>query len=297
MKRTLSTVVLTLAAALLIGLAAAVWVVRAGLYDVSAVTSHTQPVYTLLSTALKAAVARRAADIETPPLDDPALVLRGAACYRANCVQCHGAPGVAPGSVGMSLQPLPGPLVDASMHWKARELYWITRNGIRMSGMPAWQLRLDDGELWATVAFIAHMPKLSPQAYHAMVAPIPAGQCQASAGPRTDRSPALVAALDAAHTPPPAESRAALVELTFQQYACTSCHVVPGMTGPDTRVGPPLDGYARRTLVAGRLPNTVDDLVRWLRAPQQVKPGSAMPDLGVTEAHARLMAGYLLTFH
>ena len=48
-----------------------------------------------------------------PPLDDPARLARGAACYRAHCVQCHGGPGVAPGPDGMSMQPLPGPLLDA----------------------------------------------------------------------------------------------------------------------------------------------------------------------------------------
>lgn len=67
------------------------------------------------------------------------------------------------------------------------------------------------------------------------------------------------------------------------------------MPGADVHVGPPLDGFGRRTLIAGRLPNTPESLVRWLQDPQAVKPGSAMPALGVSDAHAREMAACLST--
>jgi cytochrome c1 len=92
--------------------------------------------------------------------------------------------------------------------------------------------------------------------------------------------------------PPDEQARVAL-----RQYACVACHRIPGVTGSATHVGPPLHGLARRELIAGRLPNTRDNLVRWIRAPQAVKPGSAMPDLGVTEEHARVMAAYLAGLH
>ena len=60
-------------------------------------------------------------------------------------------------------------------------------------------------------------------------------------------------------------------------------------------VGPPLVGWARRTMVAGYLPNTPDQLVRWITAPQSVAPGNAMPNLGVTDRDARDIAAYLYT--
>jgi cytochrome c1 len=50
----------------------------------------------------------------------------------------------------------------------------------------------------------------------------------------------------------------------------------------------------RRQVLVGRLPLTADNLVRWIRDPKGVDPGTAMPDMGVSEAHARLMAEYLL---
>ncbi|HYE39922.1 MAG TPA: cytochrome c, partial [Ramlibacter sp.] len=140
-------------------------VVYGGLYDIGATTQHFQPVYSVLERAMRQSVKLRARDIEEPPLADERMALRGAGCYRDKCVQCHGAPGVAQHDIGQGMQPIPGPLVDARRHWKPRELYWVTRHGIRMSGMPAWQYRLQDEELWAVVAFMQRLPDLNAVQY------------------------------------------------------------------------------------------------------------------------------------
>jgi mono/diheme cytochrome c family protein len=285
MKRTLVTVAGTLLAVLVIALAVALVVIKRGLYDVGALTQHTQPVYSLLEVALKNAVQVRAADIAVPPLDDPARVARGAACFRDHCEQCHGGPGVAPGPVGASMQPLPGPLVDAARRWHERELYWITRQGIRMSGMPAWGMRLGEDELWAVVAFLSRLPELSPADYRERMAALPEAGCPLTGGRAGHAAPADALPLDAA------------AQLALRQYACVACHRIPGVTGSHANVGPPLHGMARRRLIAGRLLNTPENLVRWIRVPHEVKPGTAMPDLGVTEAHAKLMAAYLSRLH
>lgn len=76
-------------------------------------------------------------------------------------------------------------------------------------------------------------------------------------------------------------------------YGCGACHVIPGVTGATGMVGPPLDGWSRRVYIAGNLQNTPENLVHWIRQPQAVEPGTAMPDLGVTEADARDIAAYL----
>jgi mono/diheme cytochrome c family protein len=68
------------------------------------------------------------------------------------------------------MQPTPGPLVDASRRWKPHELYWITRHGIKMSGMPAWEYHMSDTELWDTVAFIMQLPRMSAADYRATTA-------------------------------------------------------------------------------------------------------------------------------
>jgi cytochrome c len=79
----------------------------------------------------------------------------------------------------------------------------------------------------------------------------------------------------------------------ISQYGCGACHVVPGVTGARGLVGPPLTSFAHRTYLAGSLPNTPANLVRWIQVPQSVRPGSAMPNLDVAEPDARDIAAYL----
>ncbi|MCU1344469.1 MAG: Cytochrome c class [Acidimicrobiia bacterium] len=74
---------------------------------------------------------------------------------------------------------------------------------------------------------------------------------------------------------------------------CGACHTIPGVTGANALVGPPLNHFGSRSFVAGQLSNTPDNLTRWIMHPQQVEPGTAMPDLGVTEDQARDMVAYL----
>jgi cytochrome c2 len=77
--------------------------------------------------------------------------------------------------------------------------------------------------------------------------------------------------------------------------ACGSCHLIPGRADGIGMVGPPLGGMARRTVIAGFLPNRPDEMVRWLQAPQSILPRSTMPDMGLTRRQAADIAAYLYT--
>jgi cytochrome c2 len=79
----------------------------------------------------------------------------------------------------------------------------------------------------------------------------------------------------------------------FARYGCDSCHMIPGVRTADSPVGPPLHAWSQRRFIAGNLPNTFENTVRWLMHPQEIEPGTAMPDMGVTESDARDMAAYL----
>lgn len=79
----------------------------------------------------------------------------------------------------------------------------------------------------------------------------------------------------------------------IDRYGCGACHTIPGIRAADGLVGPPLVRFAERAFIAGQLPNTPENLVRWITNPQEVEPGTAMPDLGVSEEEARSMATYL----
>ncbi len=81
--------------------------------------------------------------------------------------------------------------------------------------------------------------------------------------------------------------------LALRQYGCGSCHRIENVPGAQGRVGPPLNHFARQAYVAGVLPNTPDNLIRWIMDPPAVDPRTAMPDLNVTEAAARDIAAAL----
>ncbi len=76
-------------------------------------------------------------------------------------------------------------------------------------------------------------------------------------------------------------------------YGCGSCHTIAGVEGADGKVGPPLAHFADRRYIAGQLPNTPENLVRWIMDPQAAEPGTVMPDLDVGEPQARDIAAYL----
>lgn len=84
-------------------------------------------------------------------------------------------------------------------------------------------------------------------------------------------------------------------KLLLRQFACGSCHEIPGVAAARGKVGPPLAGVASRVYLAGVLPNTPQHMASFIRAPQQADPRTAMPDLGVSEEHARDMVAYLYT--
>ena len=81
----------------------------------------------------------------------------------------------------------------------------------------------------------------------------------------------------------------------IQQYGCGSCHRISGVPGANGSVGPPLDELAHRVYLAGRLANTPDNLIKWIRDPRAVDPSTVMPAVGVDEAGARDIAAYLYT--
>ena len=79
----------------------------------------------------------------------------------------------------------------------------------------------------------------------------------------------------------------------IEKHGCAVCHRIPGIASPGGGIGPPLAGIARRAYIAGTLPNDPDNLRRWIAHPQEVKPGTAMPDTGVTTQEASDIANYL----
>jgi len=76
-------------------------------------------------------------------------------------------------------------------------------------------------------------------------------------------------------------------------YGCGACHTIPGIAGADGMAAPPLNRFYERSYISGEVPNTWDNLIEYIQHPQEIEPGTVMPDLGVTEAEAREIAAYL----
>jgi cytochrome c2 len=168
-------------------------------------------------------------------------------------------------------------LSESAREWSPAHLFFVMQKGIRMSGMPAWEYRMSTDALWSTVAFLKAMPFQSRADYERLAASSEVASC-----PQAD------------------EARPYSIEeaqITLRQYACDTCHIIENMVGPRTHVGPPLEQLYRRKYIAGVLPNTPENMVRWIMDPQGVSPHTLMPDLDVSEPHARTMARYLLQTH
>jgi len=275
------TVIILIAVALT-ALAGGALFIYSGLYNVSATAQHTAPVYWMLNLAMRRAVKHRAAEISVPPLTDPALVTHGLRLYRLHCVQCHGAPGVAPEPFALGMMPLPANLALTAREWQnPAEIFWVAKFGIKTSGMPAWEFRLTDADLWAVVAFVETLPLQSPREYAGLVQAVERSGI-------TSRSPASAAISSDAED-------LERGKVALQQYACVTCHVIPGIVAAIHPVGPSLQGIGARRYLAGIVPNTRENMVRWLRSPQAIDPGSAMPDLRVSEQDAKAIAAFLDT--
>jgi cytochrome c len=107
--------------------------------------------------------------------------------------------------------------------------------------------------------------------------------------------PPVLAGDDAGYAADPGSPKRGKIAL--EQYACASCHIIPGVIAPAGHVGPTLAGMSGRSIIAGLLANTPESMIEWIRHPQKVSPGTAMPDMGVTDQDAQDMAAYLGSLH
>jgi cytochrome c len=88
----------------------------------------------------------------------------------------------------------------------------------------------------------------------------------------------------------PVRGRVAITET-----GCNACHVIPGIPGPHGNLGPPLEHFSRRALIAGVVPNQPTELIRFIRDAPSLEPATAMPRMPISEAAATDIAAYLMT--
>lgn len=163
------TIVTTLVVATVVSVVGGLAFLYSGIYDVSASDPHSDLTQWVLSTARHASVERRASDVDVPDLDRDEARLAGANDYASMCAGCHGAPGQQPEAVGQGLNPPAPDLAESAAHMSEAELFWVTKHGIRMTGMPAWGATHADDDLWPVVVFMTTLPALDADGYQALL--------------------------------------------------------------------------------------------------------------------------------
>jgi cytochrome c553 len=140
--------------------------VAAGLVPITASSGHWPITEWFLHFAMKRSVATHSLSVDAPPLDDPALVIKGATHYHGGCLPCHGGPGEDVPVILRGMIPPPPHLGATVAEWDAEELFYIVKHGVKFTGMPAWTAQQRDDEVWAVVAFLRKLQGMDAAAYH-----------------------------------------------------------------------------------------------------------------------------------
>lgn len=143
-------------------------VIYSGWYEVSASNEDSGIVEWIIKTTKNNSIEFRIEDISVPDLKDSLRIKEGFEHYNEMCVVCHGAPGKEETELSKGLNPPAPYLVKVTDKIDPKELFWITKNGIKMTGMPAWGKTHSDGKIWAIVAFMKILPGMKGDEYEKM---------------------------------------------------------------------------------------------------------------------------------
>lgn len=144
-------------------------VATSGIIPVKASAGHWDITSWFLHFTMQRSIATWSVGITTPPLDEPGLVLKGAEHYHTGCRPCHGSPGLHPPRVTQGMLPPPPYLAPKLSKWQPAELFFITKHGIKYTGMPAWPTQKRDDEVWAMTAFLRKLPDLDSATYQQLI--------------------------------------------------------------------------------------------------------------------------------
>jgi mono/diheme cytochrome c family protein len=162
--------------AILLGGSLFVW---SGVYNFAATDEHWAITTRLIEYARERSIEVRAKDIAVPDyLDDSARIAAGGANFEEMCASCHLAPDGEVTELYEGLYPLPPVFyksTSSSDDEHSREHFWVIKNGLKLTSMPAWGVSHSDDEIWAMVAFINKLGGMSAEEYQDMTADGEAG--------------------------------------------------------------------------------------------------------------------------
>ena len=143
--------------------------ILSGAYDISQLSPHNKLTLTIINlTTHRSVDARMAENVVPGNLKDSAVLVTGFKHYNGMCVSCHGAPGIEPNEMVKGLYPKPPLMYKHGEEDAAQEFFWIIKNGIKMTSMPAFKPTHTDAQIWAVAAFVTQkLATMSPAEYNA----------------------------------------------------------------------------------------------------------------------------------
>ncbi len=155
----------TILLAAIIGLVTGILIIWLGLYNVASNDKHLPLTKSFLELVRDRSIAVRSADIKVPDLNNVERVKEGAEHYAEMCTQCHLAPGMDDSELHSGLYPRPPVFSDPDYNNKPEVQFWVIKNGLKMTGMPAWYPAHTDEQIWDMVAFLQVVNTLSEKNY------------------------------------------------------------------------------------------------------------------------------------
>ncbi|HAH24649.1 MAG TPA: cytochrome C class I protein [Prolixibacteraceae bacterium] len=141
--------------------------ISSGAYDISQLTPHNNFTKKIIGITTHSSINKRMKEIVVPGnIADTAMIVRGFKHYNQMCVGCHNAPGLPDNKFVEGWYPRPPELYKHVNEDDAQEFFWITKNGIKMTSMPAFKPTVDDEKIWETIAFVTQkLGKMTPEEY------------------------------------------------------------------------------------------------------------------------------------
>lgn len=168
-----SFIILSLAALLVI-----IFALSSGVYNMDASEKHWTITEKIITWVRENSTGARAKDLVVPIIDEADILMIGADHYNAMCTICHLAPGKEPTELAVGLYPQAplfykkAPVTDTEENLRlTKEYFWVIKNGIKMTAMPAWGLTHNDESIWAMAAFVLKLHGMTTEQYEALIEP------------------------------------------------------------------------------------------------------------------------------
>ena len=162
--KTFITVIITLASLALLTLL----FIFSGIFNPGALKPHRHFTLWAINTTKDISIEKRAKKISVPYLDDTTMIQTGFSHYNEMCVVCHSAPGMEESEIAKGLYPHAPHIYRYASKMDPKEIFWVVKNGIKMTGMPAFGPTHDDQKIWAITSFIKNkLGNMTPEEYKA----------------------------------------------------------------------------------------------------------------------------------